>query len=223
MSGTDPKDRSSEFTCPFSAGTDFEDAVVKAWKLLKKNDLEDSLVLLTGLEKRYVRAVKLFDLLGDVHIRRGNLEEGVRYKSLYEILRGTFKIAGEERKAESSDLPGALEALRASELDVGPEAGTAYYATRAEEQPGEPSQSVRADAGLFPVTQSMAEEFVKQGHYERAAEIYDMLVDRNPENERLKQARANALKKSQETRVLGILKGWLGSIEQMRSELTTEQ
>jgi tetratricopeptide (TPR) repeat protein len=223
MSGTDPKDLGREFACPFSAGTDLEDAVVKAWKLLKKNDLEGSLVLLSGLEKRYVRAVKLFDLLGDVHIRRGDLEEGVRYKSLYEILRGTFKIAGEESKASASDLPGALEPMRTSALVREPETGPDVYAPAVEEQPRPRSEPAGAEAGLFPVTESMAEEFVKQGHYERAAEIFDMLLERNPENGRLKQAKTNALKKSRETRVLGILKGWLGSIEQMKSDLSTEQ
>ena len=46
-------------------------------------------------------AAKLFDLLGDALLRRGNIEEGLRYKTLHEVLKGTFKIATDEAVCSS--------------------------------------------------------------------------------------------------------------------------
>ena len=99
MSGTQSKDFSAEFSCPYSAGMDFEQAIAKARSLCASGDLEGAHELLSHLEKRFVRAARLFDLYGDVLLQRGFVKDGIRYKTLHEILKGTFKIAKEEANA----------------------------------------------------------------------------------------------------------------------------
>ncbi len=93
---TDTKDDPSQFSCPYSAGVELEHVLSKAEALIERADLEEALELLTVAEKRYVRAAKLFDLLGDVLLRCDRIEEGVRYKTLHEVLKGTFRIATDE-------------------------------------------------------------------------------------------------------------------------------
>ena len=114
MSSPDAKDLTKQFSCPYSAGMEFEQVLRKAQALLSEADLEGALELLTHLEKKYVNAARLFDLLGDVLLRRGSIEEGIRYKTLHEILKGTFKIAaGNALKygvSELHELPGARPA-----------------------------------------------------------------------------------------------------------------
>ena len=118
MTGTDTKDDASQFSCPYSAGAEFDHVLKKAETLLQNADLEEALDLLTVAEKRYVRAAKLFDLLGDALLRRGNIEEGLRYKTLHEVLKGTFKIATDEAVCSSGRASRMADSDYASNVDV---------------------------------------------------------------------------------------------------------
>ncbi len=64
---------------------------------------------------------------------------------------------------------------------------------------------------LYPVTAAMGMEFLRQGHFGRAVEIFDMLVERNPDDKVLREARERARRKMKEKKVLDTLQGWLGN------------
>ena len=84
MSYTRDRDFGKEFACPYLAGRDFEDAIAKADTLLEKGENETALLLLLNLEKKYVKAVRLFDLLKTAYLRIGCEEDGTRSESIYD-------------------------------------------------------------------------------------------------------------------------------------------
>lgn len=220
MSSPDAKDLAKQFSCPYSAGMEFEQVLRKAQALVSEADLEGALELLSHLEKKYVNAAKLFDLLGDVLLRRGSIEEGIRYKTLHEILKGTFKIAaGHAVSYGASELHEPHGGRPASTVpDRSPVAfkpptpeKEAAGISMAEEEPGS------GEADFIPVTAAMGQEFMRQGHFDRALEIFNLLMKKNPEDESLLQAREKARKKSREKKLLGVLRKWLENIEQMKS------
>ena len=77
--------------------------------------------------------------------------------------------------------------------------------------------------GLFPVTSAMGHEFMRQGHYDRAVEIFDVLIQKHPEDSALKQARETARKRGMETKMVGVLSGWLGRVDKMKSKYPPKQ
>ncbi len=207
MTGTDTKDDASQFSCPYSAGAELDHVLKKAETLLQNAELEEALDLLTGVEKRYVRAAKLFDLLGDVLLRCGNIEEGVRYKTLHEVLKGTFKIATDE----STGL-----GMRAREQKVCASTDEAALAPC-----GLPENAAKT-RDFIPVTAAMGHELMRQGHFERASEIFALLAARHPEDQSLEEAKERAHKKGRQTVVLDILQRWLRNIERMKSSHPSE-
>jgi tetratricopeptide (TPR) repeat protein len=71
---------------------------------------------------------------------------------------------------------------------------------------------------LYPVTAAMGMEFLRQGHFGRAVEIFDMLVERNPDDRVLRDARERARRKMKEKKVLDTLQGWLGNAKLMKAQ-----
>jgi tetratricopeptide (TPR) repeat protein len=196
MSYTGDRDYGKEFTCPYLAGRDFEDAIAKADTLLEKGEIESALLLLLNLEKKYVKAVRLFDLLRTAYLHLGCVEDGTRSESLYGALTDVFEKFGVEEKMTETVLQ---EDEDAEGMDTGEIDGPAA-------------------ASLFPVTAAMGRELMRQGHFDRALEIFEALLVSNPGDETLEQCRDEAHKKSRETKMLEFLKGWLGAIEKIRSE-----
>jgi hypothetical protein len=223
MSGTDTKDDASQFSCPYSAGAEFDHVLKKAEALLQRADVEEALELLTGVEMRYVRAAKLFDLLGDALLRRGNIAEGLRYKTLHEVLKGTFKIATDEAVCRSGRSQIKTDSDFASSLDLGlPE--QAVYAPTDEgalAPCGIPENRLKT-ADFIPVTAAMGHEFMRQGHFDRALEIFTHLAARHPEEQSLQEAKEEARRKGRQNMVLEVLQRWLGNIEQMKSSHPSE-
>ena len=228
MSGTQSKDFSAEFSCPYSAGMDFEQAIAKARSLCASGDLEGAHELLSHLEKRFVRAARLFDLYGDVLLQRGFVKDGIRYKTLHEILKGTFKIAKEEanaletrmrRGSSAAGLPD-LHAFTTPNVDsdeAEPEEGSSHTWDAALEE-SEPEEV----GPLFPITAAMGREFMRQGHYARAMEVFDALAQKNPEDPELREEVERAGQMRRKKKLLGILQGWLENIEKMKTEPRTE-
>lgn len=225
MLGTDNKDDTSQFSCPYSAGAELDQVLKKAETLLQTSNLEEALELLTGVEKKYVRAAKLFDLLGDVLLRCGNIEEGVRYKTLHEVLRGTFKIATDEATCASG---ASGRRLRMTDSDYGAGLSTQpaeqqICASDAEALAACEMLEKRAKAADFiPVTSAMGHELMRQGHFDRASEIFNLLAAKHPEDQSLQELKEQARKKGRQTLVLDILQRWLGNIEQMKSSHPSE-
>jgi len=224
MSETDARDRTPDSVGPDSASSDIEEALGKARALLETGDVEDCLVLLENLQPKYVRGIELFDLLGDVLLRRGNIEDGIRYKTLHEILKGTFRIVGEEKKAHAPGIPAVIH-LGPSPTEEGESEATAtepgqVLATGvAGEEEGEAEGPV--SAVLFPMTAEMGHELMRQGHFSSALEIYETLLRTRPEDDTLKEAREKAHKKTVAQKLLGVLQGWLLNIEKMKAQLPT--
>jgi tetratricopeptide (TPR) repeat protein len=193
------------FAHTFFAG--FEGGLKLLRMRIDQGDIEGALEALLELEKKYVRGAVLYDLLGDVLLARGDIRQGVRYKTLYQILKGTFTIVAKEAAQDAITPrrePGAE--LDASELQV-PRMGPPT--------PGEPDAVGIGD--FVPITASMAQEFMRQGHYERAASIFAELSNKNPNDESLSRQRELALQKMKEKRLLQVFRRWLTNIEQIKS------
>ncbi len=210
---------------PFG-GLSLEEGIEKARLFLRDGNPREALALLTGLESRYVGAVKLFDLIGDVLLSMGELDEGVKYKTLHQIVSGTFRIMTEARKPRT-DMP---HICSEPSLETRPEpcpseefAGSPVEIADETEVPAMPAGILEAEGRLFPATSSMAKEFMRQGHYERAAEIFEMLADNNPGDSSLRMAADKARKKGKEKKVLNILESWLANIEKMKSDLPSRR
>ncbi|MGB6066581.1 MAG: hypothetical protein WBG50_17390 [Desulfomonilaceae bacterium] len=219
---TDTKNDASEFSYPYLAGAELEHVLSKAEALLKRADLQEALELLTVAEKRYVRAAKLFDLIGDVLLRCDRIEEGVRYKTLHEVLKGTFKIATDEAVRSASrasrvadwDRTGMPESpIQESPCPSGGKEGA--FLSEASERAVEVED-------FMPFTSAMGHEFMRQGHYDRALEIFTVLAARHPEDLSLHAAKEVARKKSRQAAVLEVLQRWLGKIERMKSRRSSE-
>jgi tetratricopeptide (TPR) repeat protein len=217
MTGTDTKDDASQFSCPYSAGAELDNLLKRAETLLQSGDFEQAIELLTLAEKKYVRAAKLFDLLGDALLRCGKIEEGIRYKTLHEVLRGTFKIATDEDVC----LSGRRTKIADSEYAAGTSgeaAGANFCASDEEALAACEMLERRAKAPDFiPVTAAMGDELMRQGHFDRATEIFALLAAKHPEDQSLHEAKERARRKGRQTLVLDILQRWLGNIEQMKS------
>jgi tetratricopeptide (TPR) repeat protein len=223
MTGTDTKDDASQFSCPYSAGAELDQVLKKAEALLQSADVEEALELLMVVEKRYVRAAKLFDLLGDALLRCGNIEEGVRYKTLHEILRGTFKIATDEAACSSGRSPRMADSDYAAVLNARPTGQDVCSPVDAEPlAPCEIPRKRGKTEDFIPVTEAMGHELMRQGHFDRASEIFALLAARHPEDQSLQQAQEQARRRGRQTLVLDILQRWLGNIERMKSSHPSE-
>jgi tetratricopeptide (TPR) repeat protein len=220
---TETKDDANLFSCPYSAGAEFDHVLEKAEALLQRAEVEEALNLLAGVEKSYVRAAKLFDLLGDALLRRGNTEEGLRYKTLHEVLKGTFKIATDEAVCSSGRGQSTADSDYASGLDVRPPEQEVCAPTDegALAPCGIPEKKLKT-SDFIPVTAAMGHEFIRQGHFDRALEIFTLLAARHPEDQSLQEGKEEARKKGGQNLVLEVLQRWLGNIERMKSSHPSE-
>jgi tetratricopeptide (TPR) repeat protein len=178
--------------CSYTAASEFERAVNKAHDLLEKSDLDGALKILSVLESGYINCTKLFDLMGDTLLKKGDLKEGIRYKTLHEVLKGTFKIVTEHAERRTEDRPAVIEK----------DTPTSSEAAAAEPE--------------FPVTAAMAQELMRQGHYDRAARVFARLLEMHPEDRLLREAGEKARRKYGEKELVGILQKWLSNIDRIK-------
>jgi tetratricopeptide (TPR) repeat protein len=186
----------------------FDIAIDKARALYADGDLDEALATLNTIETQYIRAAKLFDLLGDVLIEQDNLAEGIRCKTLYEVLKGTFNILTQEsqRHCMPTTAPAAEFPARttAEDIDFGSIDGP-------EEQSAAP----------LPVTLSMGNLCLGQGHFDKALDIFTKLANANPDDTNVRNALQLAKKKRGEKQLLGVLKNWLKGIRVLKSDEET--
>jgi tetratricopeptide (TPR) repeat protein len=217
MSATDSKDFSGEFTCPYSAGAEFDRALNKAETLAQSGNLEEALELLWHLEKKYMRASRLFDVIGEMLLQRGQMEAGVRYKTLHEILKGTFKIAVEESGSRSVGPFAGMGPAQVSPSMVG---GVSAASSSAEAQSVTVATTELPEEApeYIPMTVAMAKLLMQQGHFDKALGIYNFLISKDPKDESLLVARENIRKKKNEKKVVTMLQRWLNNIERLKTE-----
>jgi hypothetical protein len=188
-----------------AAAPAFEEVLAQAERLIGNSDLNGALALLLALELDYVRGARLFSLLGDVFLQKGETQLGVRYKVLHEILRGTLKIAMEETQGKGD--PSSVFARQPGLDEIG----------FGHSEPGEG----RTGTDFMPITAAMGEELMRQGHYDRALQIFMTLLVKNPQDPGLKKSRDQAKKRLSEKKILKVLQGWLGNLDKIKSGETT--
>jgi hypothetical protein len=181
--------------------TDFDALLGRAQALLSCADFEGALQQLLILQEKYVAATRLFDMIGDAYMGGLDFRQGVRYKTLYEVLTSTLSA---QRLAQPglaacdfADIP------RTKETDL------------AEHTFSELPESVPAP--MTHCTAAMGRELLRQGHYDKALEIFERLLEGNPQDESLREGKDTARRKSRERRLLGVLERWLHNIEHMKS------
>jgi uncharacterized protein HemY len=185
--------------------TDFDVLLGRAERLLESSELEAALQELLVLQEKYVAATRVFDLIGEAYMRGLDFKQGIRYKTLHEVLSSTLSAQGLGRPLGGE----RTTRVRASE-------GSA-----AEED----SDSSSAPAGSPPTTHltaAMGHELSRQGHYAKALEIFEALLQRKPEDETLVEARETTRKKLRERKLLGVLERWLTNIEDMKANRASE-
>ncbi len=236
MDETERQNTVMEFTCPFSEGAEFDYGLRRARALLHRGEVEEALRLLLRLEQKYVEALELFDLLGEAFLRSGHARSGVRYKTLHEILKGTFKIAEEELELGEEPAPaaGTSSSESGASADISaeadwpsgsvPEAFSLAGIGRSPQPHGkrdrmeEKSQLERR--GLedrYPLTSSMGLELMRQSRYEEAAVVFEKLLAQQPGDHGLRNLRDRAIKKDQARKAVGMLLGWLENLQRLRT------
>jgi hypothetical protein len=189
---TELSPRDKETSCEPS----FERQLNHARDLVQNSNLEGAFRALRDLEAQYIAASSLFDLLGDVLIRKGDVEEGIHYKQLHQILNRTLQIARAAKTAQERD---AKQKTRA------------YRVTPTSKEEFDP------DLVYTPLTAAMAHELMRQGHFDKAAKILKVLVEENPDDESLREVRDRADKEVRENQLLRTLGGWLNNIKQIKA------
>jgi hypothetical protein len=200
MSETEPKGVVMDQPCPYSSKTGFDQALESAQKLFEKSDTQGALEILGRMEKQYIRAARLFGLMGDILLQKGEADRGVKYKRLHEMLKSTFDIATAPCTREQTAKPAAEDVSLHQSPQTAAESGAEF-----ESLPE------------FPLTAEMGRELMRQGHYKRAVEIFTKLSHSNPADRSLEEARDRAMKKNREKELLGVLQRWLGGVQQLKS------
>ncbi len=192
----------------------FERTLEKARRLIENSHFDDALAMLQELEKRFLAGSRLFDLLGEVLMRQGRIEEGIRYRALYQELKRILEAARERDQAyqRRADTPRSREVAEAWESWVKPnaEALTEHYPLASTEP------------AFTPVTAAMGQELMRQGHFDRALAIFSALVERNPGDEQLREVRDHARRKSRNQRALRTLGHWLKNLERMKTDRSVQ-
>lgn len=179
--------------------TSFSVGLKHAEGLIKKKNYDEALELLSRLQAQYVDAVRIFDLMGDVLLKQGNTKEGIRFKTLHEVVKGTFRIVEEE----TSLVDLKLSAKATSRTEEARES--------AEDQRDE------EETEFFPLTESLAKECVRQGHFDRAVAVFTRLLRDKPGDPGLMEALEEARKKQKGKQLLKVFQQWLDNIEQMKA------
>jgi tetratricopeptide (TPR) repeat protein len=175
---------------------DFEQGLDQARSLFENSDLDGAFSLLQNLEAKYISASSLFDLLGDVLLRKGNVEQGLHYKQLHQVLNRTLQIA-------RGAVPEKRETAAVPVGELSPSSS-------------EPEQDF-PDMSYAPVTAAMAHELMRQGHFDKAVQILNILLQQNPEDGSLEEILDEATKKGTENRILRTLGGWLNNIKDIKA------
>ncbi len=167
--------------------TDFEALLGRAQRLLNSSDFEGALEQLLILQEKYVAATRLFDMIGDAYMRGLDFRQGVRYKTLYEVLTSTL---GAQRLVKPR--------LR--------EGDSAQMPQTTEPEPAEQAVREQAEAVSPPPTHctaAMGQELLRQGHFDKAMQIFERLLEKNPQDESLLEGKETARRKSRERRSSG--------------------
>jgi len=199
----------------YSQGIDLEAGFRRARLLAARGDSEGCLNVLAQLEEKYVQGAQIFDLYGEVLIRQGNLLDGIRYKTVYTVLKGIFRSVNDVAAWPLRHDPEGSAVTRQESAESIEE--RRWEAAPRYEQGRKSEESDLSPTTVVPVTLAMGNEFMRQGHFDLALGIFDRLMDEHPQDESLRDLRVTAAKRNREKRLLAILQRWLKNIEQMKT------
>lgn len=201
MSDNNSKEIVADVTEAHAQTTDFDALLGRAQMLLNSSDIEGALEQLLILQEKYVAATRLFDMIGEAYMRGLDFRQGVRYKTLYEVLTSTLS-------AQKLARPRPVEPLPVSATSPG------------ETEPPERAATEEPEAApplMTHCTAAMAHELLRQGHFDKALQMFERLLEKNPQEASLLEGKETARRKSRERRLMGVLERWLHNIEHMKS------
>lgn len=185
-----------------------EELVEKAEFLLEEECFEEAIAVLRNVEARYIEYVRIFDLLGEALKYTGNNFEAIRYRTLHEVLKGTFGILQETRTPQE-EIAGDLPSL-------GNESRPTWKRTEDRLAWQKSARGHKTHVDEVHRTLSMGQEFVRQEHYDKALDIFDELAAKDPKNQAVVQAIESAVKKRNEKHVLKVLQKWLNNLDAVK-------
>lgn len=172
---------------------DFHEGIQQARAFLEDHDITRCLTSLSVLEKRYVEAAQVFDLIGQAFLVAGKVHEGTRYKTLHAVLTGIFRSV-----LETEHSTGRFSLTEKLDLR-------------------DDSEAIDQSDGLLPVTFAMGLEFMRQGHYGHALQVFEQLLKKEPENSDLRDIRNMAEIKYKKNKLRDILERMVRNVERMKS------
>jgi hypothetical protein len=202
---------SSNREFPGNPDPDFERQIEAAYALASSGQVEASEEILLQLAGEYVRAARIFLLLASLKTNLGNVVQGEKYRTLYDVLKGIFEsVLGStaeplpERHLVSETGLGSFEAVRQ---------GTSCIAERNTRD----STNLPGILDVAPVTVAMGRQFLKQGHFRKALNIFNKLLEQKPEDSDLLNLQDQAAIKVKETHVVNVLHHWLQNIGRIKN------
>jgi len=218
MTDLDTRQNSADPEAPYPVADEFQAELSRAKWLVKNRDLDAALTVLLSLKRKFLRGTEILDLLGEVLVQKGLVQEGVRYKTLHELVRMAFTTVPQlsglvlqpGAQGAVSDITGAGDLAEDAAAVVALEAG-GISGPMSEEAPEE------ALSQFVPLTPAMGNVFMKQGHFDKALQVFRKLLEESPEDESMKAAKELAEKKSREKQLLAIFNRWLKNIESMKT------
>lgn len=200
---------------PNGGHVEFLRELTRARSLLDQGDGAGCLKMLRDLEEEYREGALVLDLLGDVLVQSGDLQTGIRYKTLFSILR---KILEANDKGESSDVATPSQGDQGWPIyakgpfafaDMQRSGWKDSSVTRIHE--GDPSAS-----DFVPATPAMGKQLMIQGHFDLALRIFGRILIEHPEDQDVRSLMEEAERLKKQKRMLDVMQGWLENIEKMK-------
>ncbi len=174
--------------------------------------------ILLRLAGEYVRSAKIFLLLGNLKTNSGDVIQGERYRTLYDALKGTFEsVLGNAVRPPEHWL---------SDRQLGVETGLGSLVGVQQATHSPARDNIRDSTNLpgildvAPVTVAMGRQFLKQGHFRKALNIFNKLLEQKPEDSDLLNLQDQTAKKVKETHVVNVLHHWLENIGRIKNPET---
>jgi tetratricopeptide (TPR) repeat protein len=175
-------------------------ALCRAWVL--QGNLDEALEMLTDAEQIIESLSRVYAAIGEICLKRGMREAALAYHEKFQALR-----AGAPRERSISEWFGEREGLRETDEE------------------GETEGAAAVPPDFQTVT--LAELYIRQGHFRQAEEVLEKIVGEEPQNEKaaalLQEAReqgGRTVSAPPEAGVIAELSHWLDNIDRLRGHAT---
>ncbi len=196
---------------------EFFSEITRAKMLLEQGNIDSCLDVLAALGADYRRGAQFVDLLADAFLEKGDVHDSIRYKTLFEILTKVLDSvdshlaslsASRTHGGASASGDSSMRQLRSLTIPTAPE----------DEGMHQDHGSGFVSSDVLPVTLAMGKQFLAQGHFDLAIEVFERLQQRDPTdhdlNDLLNRAKAGKKRKT----ALFVLRKWLKNVENLRAQ-----